>query len=104
MEEINEEHKRILDIILQYNKEQDEVKKFNDFLTILNSNNAILSYMAISICKFNDKQIDALCKVIIKHRNIGMAELASLFVSNEGLMMYIEGQQNWYLTDVQWNI
>jgi len=101
MDEINEEHKRILDIILQYNNEQDEAKQFNDFLAILNSNNAILSYMALSICRFNEKQVDALCKVIIKHKNRSMAELSSLFVKNEGLETYLESQQNWYLTDVR---
>ena len=98
MEEITQEHKRILDIILQYNKEQDEVKKLNDFLAILNSNNAILSYMAISICEFNDKQIDAVCKVIIRHRNMRMAKLSNLFVDNRGLQKYIADEQNWYLT------
>ena len=98
MEEINEEHKRILDIILQYNKEQDEVKKFNDFLIILNSDNTIFSYLALSICVFNERQIEALCKVIIKHRNMRMAKLSNLFVNNKGLQKYIADEQNWYLT------
>ena len=102
MEEINEEHKRILDIILQYNKEQDEVKKFNDFLAILNSDNAIFCYLSLSTCVFNEKQIEALCKVIIKHRNMRMAKLSNLFIDNRGLQVYIDSEQNWYLTDVQW--
>ena len=98
MEEINEEHKRILDIILQYNKEQADANKFNDFLIILNSDNTIFCYLALSICAFNEKQIEALCKIIIKHRNMRMAKLSNLFVDNRGLQKYIADEQNWYLT------